>query len=410
MDPIQKLLQRVDGEAVGSNPSPATASRTSPLTTPAMPIAPPRMKRVFVYSDEDEDEATNLRACGGVSTGTTGFLDLPCDGDAVQVRAEVLAELAAEAAPEEPSSLPVPPVLGLSFAEDMPFHEDVLNVALRPAGPPVAAAATGGVRVREVVAPSLWDGCGGAASSGDGVAFPLRRGLPAGDFTGRIMRKRYRDGVGEAELQSDKRSGPGDESSSGHGNPDGNNNGEGEEVVDEVELQPVYDEGGVLMLALQSKEGYQLTLDEEELLEVGRLNDEERGTLTEGDAGDTLAVNLEDEENLDSDWARLDDFGDEEDEEDEEDGELDDALIVAVVEQLVRCCEADDLDPNFSREATRFLAAAKPLLSRLENNEITASEFGVIMDRDLRRFQRIYRSVNRPRDEPIIIDGVLMDM
>lgn len=194
------------------------------------------------------------------------------------------------------------------------------------------------------------------------------------------------------------------------------------ELEDANYIQPVLSADGVTLTAVHSG-GYTLTVDERELLEdpdavedcaAGEkdLWEPTPGVPREGmerlinrDAGGDDIVEAVAEDAFDGGW---NDFDDEEEEEEEE---LDHATIIAVVEQLVRCCEAEDLDPDLSIEAGRFLTVAKPQLQALlEEKSITPEEFAAQMDRDLCRFRRIFSAVYRPKDEPIVIDGVRMDM
>lgn len=455
MDAVQKLMDGV-GQAQLDGTSRAVASPSPTVTTR-------RTKMVFVYSDEDEAE-TGVEAPAEVST--RGVAALVCEADAIAVSEDALAEMRADAhAMDAPDS-------GEEESDDgqFCFQEDVLSglgAAVTAPGLTEAllhygASQSGGsrsVRVKEVAAPALWEGALAAQKpvDGDGSqedaqnAMPalLRRGLPAATFVLASRRKRFRDTEGDAPSSAAPPSTaaaattpPASSSSAGephvfapdNNNEDGMDSVEAEaEEVEDFDVQPVYEEDGQTVRALQTRGGYQLTLDERDLLE-GNDDDEDEVVAGEEDGAaaalegegreEDTAVALSEagadepgDEELageaaaaaEEDWADF--FDDEgEDEDDEEEEELDEAIVVAVVEQLVRCCEADDVDSQLSIEVGRFTAAAKPLLKELTDGNISPKEFGQRIDRDLRRFQRIYRIVYRPRDSPIVIDGVLMDM
>ncbi|TPP54392.1 hypothetical protein CGC21_22755 [Leishmania donovani] len=414
MDPVQELIAGVglsDLEG-GHRPAQASSSASStaldPSSAPA-PASPPaaapprRTKMVFLYSDEDavdgDDDGEGRRA----TQPANGVAEVLCDDHAIAVSADALAELQAEAAEMT--------AVGMSDAQTslldangdangFSFEEDVLSGLV--GGASVSFITDGGMRVREVTAPRLWEGAvapaassslhgrGADAASSAAYELPLllRRGLPAADFVLQSRRKRFREVPASAGAT----------------------------------VQTVR--------ALRTRCGYELTLDEHDLLEDWAEGDEEdteegradkgedaappaAAAVTEGNEqandGDRDAYNHDAPSTTRAagDWG---DFHDFDDEEDEEEAELDEAIIVAVVEQLVRCCEADDLDPQISVEAARFIGAAKPLLEQLTNEVISPAEFVQRMEGDLRRFQRIYKSIYRPRDSPIVIDGVVTDL
>ncbi|CBZ35672.1 hypothetical protein, conserved [Leishmania donovani] len=517
MDPVQELIAGVglsDLEG-GHRPAQASSSASStaldPSSAPA-PASPPaaapprRTKMVFLYSDEDavdgDDDGEGRRA----TQPANGVAEVLCDDHAIAVSADALAELQAEAAEMT--------AVGMSDAQTslldangdangFSFEEDVLSGLV--GGASVSFITDGGMRVREVTAPRLWEGAvapaassslhgrGADAASSAAYELPLllRRGLPAADFVLQSRRKRFREvpASAGATVQSSPKDaaaaaaatagesaaansaaaaesspqGPSSSSELRVDDPQGEKRDDGSdsvevEVEEELDVYPVYEENGRTVRALRTRCGYELTLDEHDLLEDWAEGDEEdteegradkgedaappaAAAVTEGNEqandGDRDAYNHdapsttravqtansaaaaaadEDDEDADADlpvraeagdWG---DFHDFDDEEDEEEAELDEAIIVAVVEQLVRCCEADDLDPQISVEAARFIGAAKPLLEQLTNEVISPAEFVQRMEGDLRRFQRIYKSIYRPRDSPIVIDGVVTDL
>lgn len=433
---------------------------------------------VFVYSDEDDDAETARQPAqttaahsSGVSAGGR-VAEVACDAEAIAVSADALEELRAQAAEMHVTALRhrtsngnghhasgdgTSGDEGSDDGEDggFVFEEDVVSglAALGRAGLPFSTA--GGMRVREVEAPRLWDGAlasaNGNGGNSDGAAAAsageeadetpqlLRRGLPAATFVLESRRKRFREAhvdpaAGEAEAVRAGAPAPAAAAAllppNAHdgSRPESASEGGEVEVEEEVELDvhPVYEADGTTVRALRTRGGYELTLDERDLLdgadEEGGEKEGEGDTAEEGAAagadGDgaevpsgveataaDLPIAAEAAEEA-GDWGEFDDGDDEDDEEEE----LDEALVVAVVEQLVRCCEADDLDPQMTLEAARFVATAKPLLAQLTEEVVTPAEFGQRMDRDLRRFQRIYKSVYRPRDSPIVIDGVITDL
>jgi hypothetical protein len=107
----------------------------------------------------------------------------------------------------------------------------------------------------------------------------------------------------------------------------------------------------------------------------------------------------------------FDDEGEEDEEEDEEDDGLDDLVIVSAVEQLVNCCTSDDQTDEERAAYGPFLEKAKAALQELSDKTLTVDEFSEKMCNDVFRLQGTLRRLSRPpKDTPIIINGVLMDM
>ncbi|KAG5474498.1 hypothetical protein LSCM1_03284 [Leishmania martiniquensis] len=507
MDRVQELLARI-GEAdveggrrraQTSSPSPSTAVDAPSGGASAAPLfaaAPRRTKTVFIYSDEDDGEDDGVEGRGAMRP-ESGVVDVLCD-HAIAVSGDALAELQAEAAmtavgaSNEQTSL----LDANRDANSFSFEEDVVSGLAGGASAPLAAAK--GMRVSEVTAPRLWEGAvAPAASSGlrsgdtddpfsatDETHSFLRRGLPVAELVLRSRRKRFREmpesggavappsakraaaaAVGESAAEGsaaatelslhDPHSSSGllPAPTEGAGNGDGSSLEDASDsreaaVEEELDVYPVYTDDGQMVRALRTRGGYELTLDERDLLEDvaegegkdvrGRRAEQgedaaaagaEEGTAADDDDPDadiddvlsarrsgqlaSSATAAAADADLPEEWAEAGDWGDLDDldeEGDEEEAELDEAIVVAVVEQLVRCCEADDLDPQMGVEAARFVCAAKPLLEQLTNETISPTDFVQRVDRDLRRFQRIYRSVYRPRDVPIVIDGAVTDL
>lgn len=206
MDPVQELLERVGQAQVDSSPC-ATPSTSASATTR-------RTKMVFVYSDEDEDGEVHTN--GDVSTGehtaaARGIAEVTCDSHAIALSEDALAELRADAHAidarlndvqdadvDDLDSARGPGGMGGLF-----FQEDVLSgLGAAASAPGLTAALAGGMRVREVDAPTLWDGAFATTSGRDGIVdnggapeMPalLRRGLPAATFVLESRRKRFRD-------------------------------------------------------------------------------------------------------------------------------------------------------------------------------------------------------------------------
>ncbi|CAM39799.1 conserved hypothetical protein [Leishmania braziliensis MHOM/BR/75/M2904] len=513
MDLVQELIVGVDQADVegGHRRAPASLLSSSPALeafsapTPAAPSAaapPRRTKMVFVYSDEDDGDGGDGCEGHGATRSESGVAEVLCDDDAIAVSADALAELQAEAATMTAVVTAHPQTSLLDGQGDVnriSFEEDVVSGLIGGASAPFATA--GGMRVREVAAPGLWEGAVAPAmssgidgSSPDEVPPLLRRGLPAAAFLLQSRRKRFREtpasggdvaqplpksaveatGAGESATMS----AAGAAESSPHdsfpselhvGHPQGGQHGSGSsigddsdsveiEVEEEIDMYPVYEDDGMTVRALRTRGGYELTLDERDLLEDVAGGDE-KDAAADGAASSpcsappSAAATVEEDEEADDDnndehdygvpfvakvdqtansaaaaaaesedvaadtdlpveaeaeeWSHLD-FDDED--EDEEEAALDEVVLVAVVEQLLQCCEADDLDPQMSAEAARFISAAKPLLEQLTKEVISPAEFVQRMDRDLRRFQRIYKSVYRPRDSPVVIEGVVTDL
>ncbi|GET90175.1 hypothetical protein, conserved [Leishmania tarentolae] len=514
MDPVQELITGVgpsdmeNGHRSAQAPSlsSSTALDTSQASAPAFAVsAPPkRTKMVFLYSDEDDVGGDNDSEGFRTTRPASGVAEVLCDDHAIDVSEGTLAELQKEAAElREVGTSHTPTSLSgaNADADGFSFEEDVLSGLVGSTSAPFTTDS--GMRVREVTAPRLWEGAvvpdapsslhgGGAHAASQAAAdlpILLRRGLPAANFVLQSRRKRFREvpvlasdtaqslpkktaaatTFGEPSAASSAaapESVPQDSSSSelhvhhlqraqrGDGSFLEDSSDDVEvEVEEELDVYPVYEEDGKTVRALRTRFGYELTLDERDLLEDCAEGDEGEGHggqdedaappaaagVAEGDeeadngahdscsndalsmlrtvqSANSAAAAAEDDEDADADLpvqAEAEDWGDFQDfddEEDEEEAELDEAIIVAVVEQLVRCCEAEDLDPHISVEAARFIDAAKPLLSQLTNELISPTEFVQRMDRDLRRFQRIYKSIYRPRDSPIVIDGVVTDL
>lgn len=123
-------------------------------------------------------------------------------------------------------------------------------------------------------------------------------------------------------------------------------------------------------------DGYLLTLDETDLQDVFDGDDEE-----------------------------------EDEEEDEEDDGLDDLVIVSAVEQLVQCCASEDQSDDERAAYAPFLEKARVALQELTDKVLTVAEFSEKMSNDVFRLHGTLRRLSRPpKDAPIIIDGVLMDM
>ncbi|KAG5500581.1 hypothetical protein JKF63_03676 [Porcisia hertigi] len=530
MDPVQELIASVGHAAVegghhhaqssslSTSSAVVDASGLSASTHPLVASAPRRTKMVFVYSDEDEGGSDDGCKVYVDKRLESGVAEVSCDDLAIDVSADELAELRAEAAPIAAGGMShaqTPPLSNSGDASGFSFEEDVVSGLVSRVSAP--SASVEGMRVREVTAPRLWEGAVGPTVStglGDGdvhfvstadeMPLFLRRGLPAANFVLQSRRKRFRElsaldgtttqlslrntaaAAAAAAAESEAASCATVVESSPHvPSPSlelhevpsqGGLHGDGslseddgdttiiEEEEEETDVYPVYADDGSTVRALRTRGGYELTLDEGDLLEgfteeerdegdameegvescgcgalpaatavaaaeeangddhdaghsdvqptamslqpassvVADIADEERG----GGADEDLPVLAGEEDG--GDFDNFDEGDDDDDEEEEE--ELDEAIIVAVVEQLVRCCEADDLDPQMSVEAGRFVATAKPLLEQLTKEVISPTEFVQRMDRDLRRFQRIYKSVYRPRDLPIVVDGVVMDL
>ncbi|KAG5475180.1 hypothetical protein CUR178_04631 [Leishmania enriettii] len=509
MDPVQELIAAVDqkdmeGGRRRTQASLLSSSAAVEVSSACASAAPPRRtKMVFVYSDEDDGEDDGVEGHGAMRA-ESGVKEVRCDDHAIAVSADALAALQAEAANAAVGTADAPISLfdASGDGNDFSFEEDVVSgLAAGASGP---SATFRGMRMREVAAPRLWEGAVAPTATSDfrdgGADDPLsvtdeahpflRRGLPAADFVLRSRRKRFREmpaadgdpaqssannaaattAAGESVQESSAAAAepslhdPRSSSELFPGHPQGAQNSGGNllddasdsleaAVEEESDVYPVYADDGCTVRALRTRGGYELTLDERDLLEdvaeeekdardghaeqddgaaaagaeEGRaaddgdcdahMDDVLSGTMAGQLASSAAEAAAEDgDEVADADlpeqaeadeWGDFDDF---DEEEDEEEAELDEAIIVAVVEQLVCCCEASDLDPQMAVEAARFVGTAKPLLEQLTNAVITPAEFVQRVDRDLRRFQRIYKAVYRPRDSPIVVDGVTTDL
>ncbi|ESL09599.1 hypothetical protein TRSC58_02678 [Trypanosoma rangeli SC58] len=319
---------------------------------------PRRTKLVFLYSSEDEDEvySAETRRDGGAAV-VTGVVTLnPPQNSLQEMRLE--AELAAQRQPHDSAQLAdeAAPQLHL-------FTEDTAGVDVTP-----TSTVPSGVKVVEALPLREPDGgCGNARAS-------LRRHLQV-EEAGRLAyaRKRFRD---EGGMDSGR---------------------EGEELDDAAvasedagltDPQPMVDGDGLVRAIAVG--GYQLTVDERQLQSCSGDDEENAHKAVErGDDGDEV---------------------DDEDEEDEMDEELDEAVVVAVVEQLVRCCESDELDASLRESGERFLPKARSCLQRLHAGELEPATFGEEMRGDILCLLRAVQRLRRPKDAPIVIDGVVMDI
>ncbi|CAD2218760.1 hypothetical protein AGDE_12929 [Angomonas deanei] len=137
--------------------------------------------------------------------------------------------------------------------------------------------------------------------------------------------------------------------------------------------------------------------------------DEEGNVLTVQCAGGyTLTANEADYQDEEGEEAPAEE--EEEEDEEEEEEALDALVVCAVCERLVECCQSPELDPNIAKAAEKFTAEVQPLLTAVQEASITCEELAQRVEWPLKRFMRIYKSVYRPRDEPIIIDGQRMDL
>lgn len=406
--------------------------------------APARTKLVFLYSDEDEEDNGNSSgATVEMTTLVAGVRTAIRVSDAPALHPETMAELQADAAASAAAEAELAAAEEVERAALLPplpalpdlsaFAEDLVGAAPAAAIP---VAGSGGMRVKVVEAHGLMEPGAVAAAAAAAAAAALRTRMTVEDLRLRSRlggRRRFRDDGGEVD-------------------PEAPLEVEGEEEREE-EIAIVGADGTVR--AVRSH-GYALSVDERDFLHSGPPGEEEEGSdenaEDEADAmegavdeamGGAVAVGgasrrpdaaltdalfastidaiagdaqLATEDGEEGDVAYdgggdFDDFDDEDDEEeDEEDEELDDLLFVAIVEQLVKCCEADDRDPEMDREAERFLAEARPELAALEAGTIDERTLFDRLDRSVRRFQRIFKAVYRPRDAPIMVGGVKMDM
>ncbi|CCD14236.1 unnamed protein product [Trypanosoma congolense IL3000] len=181
--------------------------------------------------------------------------------------------------------------------------------------------------------------------------------------------------------------------------------------------KPLFDSDGLVRSV--EVNGYFLTVDETELQDsngVEKVGEKEleysnktgNGVLHESDdeqeggEGRSSAPGEEEE----SQWSE--EVG--EDFEEEEDEELDAALVIAVVEQLVRCCESDELDEALRDDGNEFLARVRPLLERVGTGSMEASAFEEEVRDDILKLQRALKRASRPKEHPIVINDVVMDM
>lgn len=166
---------------------------------------------------------------------------------------------------------------------------------------------------------------------------------------------------------------------------DSGDDNDGEIRLDRVEIQqrmkPLVDEESGRVLAVETPEGYRLTVDERELLDLSDDQDEEKGgegalasSMFPGfsglDGGAAAAAALI-PRLVEEDFIAEEEEVDEDDEEldDEEEEERMDALVtVAVVQRLVECFQDtehfDQLEPPLQEASQSFLAQVLPLLEK----------------------------------------------
>ncbi|RNF17100.1 uncharacterized protein Tco025E_04983 [Trypanosoma conorhini] len=312
---------------------------------------PRRTKLVFLYSSDDEEDVDPAEAKGeGGAVAVAAVVTLNPPPDSLrEMRLE--AELAAQRHPREPAQL-------IGEAEPPLFVEDTAGESAAP-----APAAQGRVRVVEAL--PLRERDAGCGSTGP----PLRRHLQAEEAE-RLAhaRKRFRDEAGG-----------------------------GDGRVGDAGPQPMVDEDGLVRAIAVG--GYQLTVDERQLQDCDCECECDCGDAEEAHAEAGLVA---------SDCDDDDEAEEEEDEALEE--ALDEALVVAVVEQLVRCCESDELDASMREAGARFLVQARPCLQRLHAGELAPAPFGEEMRGEVLSLLRVFQRLRRPKDAPVVIDGVVMDM
>ncbi|ORC87014.1 uncharacterized protein TM35_000241640 [Trypanosoma theileri] len=369
--------------------------------------APPekRTKLVFLYSsDEEEDdndkkdgEESNENINEGSKKSAVAVEEVvtlnPPVEELLEMQQEAEEAAARQKRVEEQNTNEMIPPMPL-------FVEDTAGVAVKlPTVPQTRVKVVDALPLRE----------GGINTIGKRSGMPLRRYISVEEAERLLIaRKRFREEEEEKD-DDDNEEENGEDSVVvvANGFPSG--------VDSNVCVpRPVLDDDG-LVRAVEVG-GYQLTVDESYL----QNSDEEKEDVEEGEVIALDTVNENDEDNNykhlgDENNDDLDNLGDlddddEEEEEDEEDEELDAALVVAVVEQLVRCCESEELDEALREDGDRFLARAQPFLQQLHAGEMDPHAFGEELRSDILRLQRAFRRVSRPTDAPIVIDGVVMDM
>ncbi|CCW68586.1 unnamed protein product [Phytomonas sp. Hart1] len=418
VDKVQHLLSAMDGDTYSLD-VPHSGPTSTPSASPTQPSAhSTRVKIEFLYSDEDNVQPHDFNTSTGSLTGTSTHATrahigpslpstlhtrvVPCP-DPLEPDAETLMELQTDAQNACDGNDTV--IDGCEYAEDVvgTMAESLPGPSILSTISPVEdALASAGIRARVVSVTPHGLNMGDHMAQGsisEPEKPPLRRGLTAKEFA-RFQGRRH------LRSDSDEDDGEGNSASSSLKNKkirtkDIHREGETEESG----LEAIFNEDGSTVRAIRNGP-YCLTVDERDLIENDQGHEEATAFCEKDDANsfDDAAIDIlpnasEDENYLNDD-----------DDDSDADCELDECLVVAVVEQLVRCCESEDLDQNMQREASRFLGVAKPLLTQLENETISLNTFSHLVDRDLHRFHRIFKSVYRPRDEPIVIDGVQMDL
>ncbi|KAH8609140.1 hypothetical protein ERJ75_001252800 [Trypanosoma vivax] len=363
--------------------APTGKSLASAECSEQRPLPARRTKLVFLYSsdeDEDDDENGHWEVAAGMKSVVVEEAGLNPPMEELSEMQQAAMQAAVREREDERKR---------SVDDDSVFVEDV-------AGMTVERVCDSGFRVKVVDAPPLWSGaCVPTPVGGTSLRDHLR--VEEAERIGQI-RKRFREEAGEESTSID--------------------NGTS------LPPRPVVDDDGCVRAVEIC--GYTLTVDEREMQECSG------GTDNGGDGVGHLCVNgVErcdgdgDGDGGDEDFNSpqgdcsdkiLDGEREEEEEEedfpsdDEEDEELDDVLVVAVVEQLVRCCESDELDEALRDEGRRFVERARPALDQLHAGETDPLAFGEALRPDILRLQHALSRVKRPVDAPIVIDGVPMDL
>jgi len=194
----------------------------------------------------------------------------------------------------------------------------------------------------------------------------------------------------------------------------GGGDAEDDEVVQTVvgELAPVLDEASRAVVAVTTREGYQLSVKEEDF----RGEEEENGEETVRHSDGLPATNTSPPEK-DGETEAAGEMSADGDEEEEEVA-LDDLLTVAVAQRLVEGFESEEgeLTLELTELRSSFLSTIRPLLLLREEQRETLGEdeadhqFAVEAEPTLKRVLWAYQKARRPpKEDNVVIDGIVMD-
>lgn len=200
----------------------------------------------------------------------------------------------------------------------------------------------------------------------------------------------------------------------------GGGDAEDDEAVHTVvgELAPVLDEASRAVVAVTTREGYQLSVKEEDFREEDEESGEEAVRYSDGLPATTTSTATSPPEEVGETEVAGEMSADGDEEEEEEEEALDDLLTVAVAQRLVEGFESEEgeLTPELTELRSSFLSTIRPLLQLREEQRKTLGEdeadhqFAVEAEPTLKRVLWAYQKARRPpKEDTVVIDGIVMD-